>query len=117
MEYSVVVVTRLGPGLARESQLQGVTAPRNLSRLPYQVWGPPPAPPLPQLVGFSLEQEEYVMVELTVCSLVIVGLAVSITIFLLSQVLALPRPSLLLQTLPVYTDNVAQVCFQCSLLR
>jgi len=92
VEYSVRVVTRLGQGMSRETVLEEVTAVRNLTRLPYQ------------LVGFSLEQEEYVMVELTVCSLVIVGLAVSIIIFILSQ------------TLPMYTDNVAQVCFQFSLL-
>ena len=90
--YSVTVVTSLGLGLARETELQEVATVRNLTRLPYQ------------LVGFSLEEEEYVMVELTVCSLVIVGLSVSIIIFLLSQ------------TLPLYTDNVAQVCFQFSLL-
>ena len=56
----------------------------------------------------------------TFFSLVIVGLAVSIILFILSQVdnfkISTKISKSLSQTLPTYTDNVAQVCFQFSLL-
>ena len=67
----------------------------------------------------TLESE--VCLNETFFSLVIVGLAVSIILFILSQVDNFKiskniSKSTLFQTLPMYTDNVAQVCFQFSLL-
>ncbi|XP_059099117.1 uncharacterized protein LOC131893169 isoform X5 [Tigriopus californicus] len=90
-EYSVELITSLGPKFKTTLQLDNIFTTANDSKMPAEI------------VGYTMVADDYRTAEFSIMSFVMVILLLCIIILVLSG------------TIPVYADNAMQVCFQISL--
>lgn len=90
-EYTVELITSLGPKFKTTLQLDNVYTTANNSKMPAEI------------VGYTMVPDDYRTAEFSIMSFVMIILLLCIIILLISG------------TIPVYSDNAMQVCFQISL--